>query len=63
MVDMDVKMIIDLTTAEADQDWIRAGRLKMRCEAGDAVACKQLQDMETTRLYSQDELLASKEVE
>lgn len=62
-IDMDVKLVIDLTTSEADQDWIRIGRLKVRCEAGDLTACKQLQDMETTRLYSHDELSASKEVE
>lgn len=63
MVDMDVKLVIDLAATEADTDWLRAARLKKRCEAGDAIACKQLQDMEGTRMYSHDELSASKEID
>lgn len=61
MADNDIKVVIDLTETEEDVDWIRAGRLKARCEAGDQNACNQLRDMGLTRMYPHDELDTSKE--
>ncbi len=63
MADEDkVALTFDLRETEADTDWLKAGRLREKCEAGDVTACQQLQDMEETRLYDHDELTASTDV-
>lgn len=35
---------------EADDDWIRAGRLRKKARAGDKAAAKKLKEMESTQL-------------
>jgi len=57
------QLIIDLTKIESDSDWLRAMRLKKACEAGDKVACDKYKEMQQTKLYSREEIGASKEVE
>jgi hypothetical protein len=57
------QLVIDLTKTESDSDWLRAMRLKKACEAGDKVACDKYKEMQTTKLYSREEIEASKEVE
>jgi len=38
----------------ADDDWIRAGRLRVKGEQGDAEAAAKLREMESTELYTID---------
>jgi hypothetical protein len=38
----------------ADDDWIRAGRLRVKAEQGDAEAAAKLREMESTELYTID---------
>jgi len=47
---------------ESDSDWLRAMRLKKACEAGDKLACEKYKDMQNTKLYAREDILASKEV-
>lgn len=47
----DGKLVIDLDATAADADWMRAGRLRRRAEAGDEEARKELEVMENTPLY------------
>ena len=54
-------LILNLTDNEADVDWMRAARLKEKCEKGDQIACEQLRDMEESKLWPHDELAASKD--
>ena len=42
--------IIDLTETEADVDWLRARRLKLRAEAGDKQAAEELRQMEQCKM-------------
>jgi len=56
------QLVIDLTRNESDSDWLRAMRLKKACEAGDKLACEKYKDMQNTKLYAREDILASKEV-
>jgi len=44
------KIEIDLTTTEADLDWMRARRLKLKAEAGDEQAVEELRRMEQCKM-------------
>jgi hypothetical protein len=37
---------------EADDDWIRAGRLKRKADEGDKEAAKKLKKMESTQMFT-----------
>ncbi len=41
--------------AAAADDWIRAGRLRKKAEAGDKEAAKKLKEMENTQMYYYDD--------
>jgi hypothetical protein len=44
-------LIIDGASTAANADWIRAGRLKERADAGDEEAQRELEELENTPLY------------
>ena len=58
---VNVKMTVDgrlkesFPMTEADDDWIRAGRLKARKEAGDEEAAKELDEMQHAFLFKEVE--------
>lgn len=56
--DEDGNMVFNLDADEANADWIRAGRLLKKAQAGDEEAAAQLKKMEETpmRSYTFDEL-------
>ena len=41
----------NLHATAADVDWMQAGRLRRRAEAGDKAAAKELEEMENTLAY------------
>lgn len=42
---------IDLAASAANDDWIRAARLAKRADAGDIEAKKELDDLENTQMF------------
>lgn len=48
--DEDGNIIKRIPMTVADDDWIRAGRLRKKAEAGDKKAAKKLAEMEKTQL-------------
>ena len=48
--DEDGNIIERIPMTSADDDWIRAGRLKKKAEAGDKEAAKKLIEMENTQM-------------
>jgi len=46
--DEDGNIIERIPMTAADDDWIRAGRLRKKAEAGDKEAAKKLKEMENT---------------
>ncbi len=44
-------IIEEIPMTAANDDWIRARRLKIRAEAGDKEAAKKLREMENTQMY------------
>jgi hypothetical protein len=49
-IDQDKKgnIILHLASTAADDDWLRAGRLASKAEAGDEQAAKELQELKKT---------------
>jgi hypothetical protein len=49
-IDQDKKgnIILHLASTAADDDWLRAGRLASKAEAGDEQAAKELQELRET---------------
>ncbi len=48
--DKDGNIIERIPMTAADDDWIRAARLKKKAEAGDKEAAKKLKEMENTQM-------------
>jgi len=48
--DDDGNIIEEIPMTAADDDWIRAGRLRKKAEAGDKEAAKKLKEMENTQM-------------
>jgi hypothetical protein len=48
--DGDGNIIERIPMTAAHDDWIRAGRLRKKAEAGDKEAAKKLEDMENTQM-------------
>ncbi len=48
--DEDGKIIERIPYTAAAEDWIRAGRLRKKAEAGDKEAAKKLEEMENTQM-------------
>ena len=48
--DDDEKIIEEIPMTAADDDWIRAGRLRKKAETGDKEAAKKLKEMENTQM-------------
>ncbi len=48
--DEDGKIIDRIPYTAAAEDWIRAGRLRKKAEAGDEEAAKKLEEMENTQM-------------
>ncbi len=46
----DGNIIERIPMTAADDDWIRAGRLRKKAEAGDKEAAKKLEEMENTQM-------------
>ncbi len=49
--DEDGNIIKEIPMSAADDDWIRAGRLRKRAEEGDQEAAEELKKMEDTEMY------------
>ncbi len=56
ITDEDGNIIEEIPMSAANEDWIRARRLKIRAEAGDKEAAKKLRELENTpMIYFEDE--------
>ncbi len=53
--DEDGKIIKEIPMSAADDDWIRAGRLRKKAEEGDQEAAEELKKMEDTEMYYYEE--------
>ncbi len=53
--DEDGNIIKRFPMTVADDDWIRAGRLRKKAKAGDKPAAKKLKEMESTQIMRVDE--------
>lgn len=53
--DEDGNIIEEFPMTAADDDWIRAGRLRKKAHEGDEEAAKQLKEMENTQMYYFDD--------
>jgi hypothetical protein len=50
-IDKNGEMVFNLCSDAASDDWIRAGRLRRKAEAGDEEARKELEELENTPMY------------
>jgi len=48
-------IIEDIPMTAADDDWIRAGRLRKKADEGDQEAAEELRKMENTSIYYYEE--------
>ena len=53
--DDDGNIIEEIPMTAADDDWIRAGRLRKKAEEGDKEAAEELRKMENTPMYYYEE--------
>ena len=53
--DDDGNIIEEIPMTAADDDWIRAGRLRKKAEEGDQEAAEELRNMENTPMYYYEE--------
>lgn len=45
----------DLASTAANADWVRAGRLKERADAGDKEAARELEELQNAQLYEPED--------
>ncbi len=53
--DEDGNIIKEIPMSAADDDWIRAGRLRVKADEGDKEAAAKLKEMENTPMYYYEE--------
>ena len=51
-IEEDGKVVFEISMTEADDDWIRAGRLRVAAEKGDDKARKELERIQNSKMVS-----------